>query len=127
MSTALEPMDASNPAPRSPRFQIQIPVDCSTRDMFLANHMMNISQGGLFMASDTPLPIHTEVALTFTLPDSDDAITVRGRVIWSYDIPKGTAHLVRGAGIKFVDMSAEDRQRLTECIDRLARRGSTSH
>ena len=125
MSSALVPNDNADPSPRSPRFKLHIPVDCSTRDMFLSNHMMNISHGGLFMASDTPLPIHSEVALTFTLPDSERTIRVKGRVIWSYDIPKGTVHLVRGAGIKFVDMTSDDRARLHACINQLAGKGAS--
>jgi uncharacterized protein (TIGR02266 family) len=108
---------------RPPRFELRIPVDCSTQDMFLSNRVMNISQGGLFMASETSLPIHAEVSLLFSLPETGRTITVKGRVIWSYDIPKGTSHIVRGAGIKFVEMAAEDRAHLYECIERLAQSG----
>lgn len=108
---------------RQPRCELHVPVDCSTKDMFLSNRITNISNGGLFMASETLLPIHCEVMLTFTLPNSDEVIKARGRVIWNYDIRKGTAHLVCGAGIKFVDMSADDRARLRDCIDHLGSAG----
>jgi len=109
----------AGPLRRQRRHEFEIPINCSTKDMFLANRVMNISHGGLFMASETSLPIDTEVSLTFTLPDTAITIRAKGRVIWSYDIPKRAAHIVRGAGIKFMDMSLEDRHRLQEWLDRI--------
>src|SRR6266851_4003265 len=42
---------------RQPRCELHVPVDCSTKEMFLSNRITNISNGGLFMASETLLPI----------------------------------------------------------------------
>jgi len=89
------------------RYEVSIPVDCSTTHLFFSNHVCNISRGGLFIASNSPLPLNAEVSLVLRLPDR--SIRATGRVIWNYDIAKGSSHIVPGSGIRFVDMSASDR------------------
>lgn len=98
---------------RIPRYEVNIEVDCSTRDMFLANRVTNISTGGLFMETHNPLPLQSEVLLTLRLPEINATIQTKGRVIWTYDIRKGTTRLLPGTGIKFTKMSLEH-QRLLE-------------
>jgi len=95
-----------------PRYEVSIPVDWSTRHVFVSNHVSNISKGGLFIRSDAPLPLDTEVSLVLRLPATDRTIRATGRVIWNYDIRKGTARVVPGSGIRFVEMAASDRATL---------------
>jgi uncharacterized protein (TIGR02266 family) len=97
---------------KHPRYEVSIPVDCSTRQFFFSNHVCNISKGGLFLRSDTPLPLNAEVSLVLRLPGADRQIFATGRVIWNYDIEKGTSHIIPGSGIRFVGMSASDRAAL---------------
>lgn len=104
---------------RPERYRVDIPIDCSTRDLFIANHVTNLSRGGLFIQSRHPLPLQAEVDLAFTLPDGP-RIQATGRVIWNYDVAKGSVRIIPGSGIKFTDMSPEDRARLEDCISRLA-------
>jgi type IV pilus assembly protein PilZ len=94
---------------RHSRYEVSIPVDCSTRQYFFSNHVSNISRGGLFIRSDRPLPLEAEVSLTLKLPGIERSIYASGRVVWNYDIEKGTAHIAPGSGIKFVGMTAADR------------------
>ena len=103
-----------------PRYEVSIPVDCSTRQFFLSNHVCNISKGGLFIRSDTPLPLQAEVSLVLRLPGTDRSIRATGRVIWNYDIQKGTAHIVPGSGIRFIGMAASDRSALESYLAGLA-------
>jgi type IV pilus assembly protein PilZ len=103
------------------RFEVTIPVDCSTKHVFVANHVSNISKGGLFLRSDRPLPIEAEVALVLRLPDVGQSIRAVGRVVWNYDLQKGTSRIVPGSGIRFVDMSPADRVTLERYLDHLAR------
>jgi|WetSurMetagenome_2_1015567.scaffolds.fasta_scaffold319504_2 type IV pilus assembly protein PilZ len=94
------------PERTSERFAVDIQVDCATRDMFVSNRVMNISRGGLFIASEQPLPISTQVRLKLSLGDSV-TIEAQGRVIWNYDIRKGSSKVIPGTGIKFLDLSPE--------------------
>jgi type IV pilus assembly protein PilZ len=96
-----------------------MPVDCTTRQSFFSNYVCNISNGGVFIRSSSPLPLNSEVALVFRLPESDQCIRATGRVVWNYDMPKGTSHIVTGSGIRFVDMSASDRATLERYLARL--------
>jgi uncharacterized protein (TIGR02266 family) len=95
-----------------PRYEVSIPVDCSTRELFFSNHVCNISRGGLFVRSDTPLPLGAEVSLVLHLPGSDRSLFATGRVIWNYDAEKKTSRVVPGSGIRFVGMTASDRAAL---------------
>ena len=94
---------------RHPRYEVSIPVDCSTRQFFFSNYVCNISKGGLFIRSDTPLPLNAEVSLILQIPGTNRRIYASGRVVWNYDIEKGTSHIVPGSGIRFVGMTASDR------------------
>ncbi len=106
---------------RDRRHKVRIQVDCTTQDMFVANRVTNISRGGVFVETRDPLPLDAEIQLTLTLPECQRTIRTVGRVIWNYDIRRGTAHVVPGMGIKFMDMSAADRTLLEEYLARLTR------
>jgi uncharacterized protein (TIGR02266 family) len=113
---------SGQPSPvRGPRFEVDIEVDCATREMFVANQVTNISRGGLFIRSAHPLPINSEVELRLHIPGADPPIAVHGRVVWNYDMAKGTTHLVAGSGIRFLDLSPRDRAALERYLDELAR------
>jgi uncharacterized protein (TIGR02266 family) len=106
---------------REPRYRVEIRVDCSTKDLFLANRITNISKGGFFIEAN--LPLHSEIDLCFRIPDSQMAIDAKGRVIWTYDMKKDTAQLVSGSGIKFTEMAQEDRTVLEDYLQRLSTGG----
>jgi len=95
-----------------PRYEVSIPVDCSTRHLFVSNHVCNISRGGLFIQSADPLPLNTEVSLVLHLPETGRNIFATGRVMWSSDIEKESPRVVPGSGIRFVGMTASDRAAL---------------
>lgn len=103
---------------REPRYRVEIRVDCSTKDLFLANRITNISRGGFFIEAN--LPLHSEIDLCFRIPESQMAIDAKGRVIWTYDMKKDTARLVSGSGIKFTEMAQEDRNVLEDYLRRLS-------
>jgi uncharacterized protein (TIGR02266 family) len=106
------------------RHAVDLKVDCSTRDAFLSSRVTNLSRGGLFIRGDRSLPVGSEVDLTLTLAGSGTRIRARGRVIWNYDILKGTSHVVPGMGIKLLDLTSEDHRRLGEFLDSLCPAGT---
>jgi uncharacterized protein (TIGR02266 family) len=105
---------------KHPRYKVNISIDCSTRDLFLSTHVCNIGNGGLFIRSGNPLPLNADVSLILYLPATKGYIRATGRVIWNYDIGKGTSHLVPGSGIRFVDMPASDRATLESYLASLS-------
>jgi hypothetical protein len=56
--------------------------------------------------------LNTEVSLVLYLPGTDQCIRATGRVIWNFDMQKGTTRIVPGSGIRFVDMPPSDRASL---------------
>ena len=107
--------------PRPERYCVDIPVDCASRDAFTSNTITNLSRGGLFMESADPLPLQSDVDLTIRLQCPDVTIRATGRVIWNYDIRKGTSRIIPGNGIKIVAMSPEHRALLDACLQQLAK------
>ena len=105
----------------SERYEVTIPVDCTTQQVFISNHVCNISRGGLFIRSDKPLPLQAEVSLVLRLPDAGVTIRATGRVVWNYDVVRGTSRIIPGSGIRFVDMSPSDRAALESYLKRLAK------
>jgi type IV pilus assembly protein PilZ len=101
------------------RYCVDLRVDYSTRDAFVSNRVTNLSRGGLFIESDRPLPVATEVDLTLTLPGTEGALKACGRVIWNYDIQKGSSRVIRGMGIKLLDMGSDARRTLEKYIENL--------
>ena len=115
----VEPIRAESRA--HPRYQVTIPVDCSTQGLFISNHVSNISRGGLFIRSEQPLPLNAEVSLEIRLPATGGCIRAKGRVVWNYDMARGTSRILPGSGIRFVDMSATDRAALEAYLESLPR------
>ena len=105
----------------SERYEVTLPVDCTTQQVFISNHVCNISRGGLFIRSDKPLPLQAEVSLVLRLPDAGVTIRATGRVVWNYDVARGTSRIIPGSGIRFVDMSPSDRATLESYLKKLAK------
>jgi uncharacterized protein (TIGR02266 family) len=104
---------------RPARYPLDIPVNCATTGFFVSSRVTNISRGGLFIQSADPLPVHAEVDLAFTLPDTGTTILATGRVVWNYDVAKASARTLPGSGIRFLDMAPGDRALLDECLEKL--------
>ena len=91
-----------NPARKHPRYAVNLTVEYATHDAFVGNHVSNLSRGGLFIATRQPLPVQSELDLMLILRQEDERIRARGRVVWNYDIQKGTSHVVPGMGMKLL-------------------------
>ncbi len=104
---------------RHQRYRVYLQVDYSTRDAFLSNLVCNLSRGGMFIASSRPLPIGSEIDLKLALP-GDACIRARARVVWNFDIRRGTLRVIPGMGIRFTAISVADRRRLEGYLESLA-------
>lgn len=102
-----------------PRLDVTVKVDYSAKEMFNSNYVTNLSKGGVFIKTDEPLPIHSEIHLTFRLPESNVTIKATGKVVWTFDIKRGTGHVVPGMGIRFIDLSPDDRRTIEQYVQNL--------
>jgi type IV pilus assembly protein PilZ len=105
-----------------PRYEVDIRVTCSAANGVISAHTTNLSLGGVFVRTDHPLPVHSEVALTLGLPETDTTIETRGRVIWTCDAAEEGSHAVPGMAIAFafLELSDGDQALLAAYLQRLA-------
>ncbi len=89
-----------------------------TVDGFMTDWAVNISKGGLFVNTRTPLDVGAEVKLILQLPDGNASFDLMGRVNW-VNPAGGEGNAAPGMGIEFLDVSAETRERLEAFVQKL--------
>jgi uncharacterized protein (TIGR02266 family) len=87
-----------------PRYERQLDVEVTADGKKLTSKTVNISLGGLFLDSATPLEIGATVQLRFQLPTQPEAVEVAGDVRWV--VKKDGQH--SGIGIRFQGLRARD-------------------
>src|SRR5882672_4695635 len=80
---------------------------------FFADYTRDISKGGIFITSESPLALGTEFDFEVALPKRADPLHLRGRVKW---VPDTGA---RGMGIEFVWKADADRIRFENLVEEL--------
>lgn len=101
------------------RYDVEWAVDCVASDTFLYASITNISEMGIFVRTTDPLVIGTRLRLTFA-PPGLESFMLEGKVAWVNPLRANGDNPNPGMGIKFVDLRAEDRERLVEVIKSIA-------
>lgn len=102
-----------------PRVDVTWAVDCSDGDTFLYSYIQNISTMGIFIATRTPPARGTEVRLRFA-PPGEVAFELAGEVAWINPWREHGENLNPGFGVRFVNLSADDRERLVSIVHAIA-------
>ncbi|HVU01712.1 MAG TPA: TIGR02266 family protein [Polyangiaceae bacterium] len=102
------------------RFAVQWSVDCETEDTFLYASIRNISELGIFVATREPLGIGTKVTLRFAPQGVAETFVVSGVVQWINPVRLLSENRNPGMGVRFVELSGEDRERLVDAIRTIA-------
>ena len=83
---------------RQPRLPIQLKVAYRTTGAFLVSYSVNLSKGGIFLETSTPLEVGEHVSLEFEVPGAG-VLEVEGAVAW---VRQGSADgLPDGMGVQF--------------------------
>jgi len=85
---------------------------------FIKVYMPNVTNGGLFIRTDNPLPLDTPIQLRMRLPEETEDIEVDGRVVWTFVKGSKKAFLPKGMGIQFVNMRPEYSHKIKTIVDR---------
>jgi hypothetical protein len=85
----------------------QVKCEAMNRDDLLLTR--DVSIGGLFINTKTPLPLDSMVGISFSLATGHPAIACKGKVVFSR---QGL-----GMGIEFSDLNVESRQSLEKFVD----------
>lgn len=99
---------------RAARLHHEIPVAYRSVGSFLTDWATNISEGGLFINTRTPLPVGTAVKLLVQLPGAS-SFQLEGRVtrVTEFD---NHANMVPGMGVEFTDVDDARRREIEEIV-----------
>jgi type IV pilus assembly protein PilZ len=99
---------------RQPRLPIKLEVEYRTAGAFLVSYSVNLSKGGIFIETPSPLPVGSQLSLQFEVPGAG-ALEVSGLVAW---VRQGSLDgLPDGMGIQFDNID----ERYGSVIDGLVR------
>lgn len=102
------------------RFEVTWSVDCETEETFLYATLGNISAMGIFVRTTEPLAVGTQLTLRFAPPGSSEPFVLRGCVQWINKVRPNHDNPNPGMGIRFMDLSPNDRERIVDTIRTIA-------
>lgn len=87
--------------PRATRFTLHVDVSLSSESNFYQGVTQNVSEGGVCVICDQPIPIGTRVDVSIRLPDSEEAAICAADVRWhrTLDANGRVQH-----GLRFLDV-----------------------
>jgi type IV pilus assembly protein PilZ len=103
----------------SPRADVVIRVNYQTVDSLFSEFARNINDGGVFIETDSPQPIGTNVELEFKLPGADRPVEVVGNVVRSVEVDQVAPDEIAGMAIEFENLNSDARQQINEIIQKL--------
>jgi type IV pilus assembly protein PilZ len=129
-SGAREPLASEHPPEsinrrHSQRIAVTWSVDCETEDTFLYAAITNISEMGIFVRTTDPLPVGTQLKLRFA-PTSHagspagEPFVLDGAVQWINEVRPLSDNPNPGMGIRFTNLTPDDRERIVETIRTIA-------
>ncbi|MFH0813014.1 MAG: PilZ domain-containing protein [Pseudomonadota bacterium] len=83
-------------------------------EVFSRSDLLNASLGGLFIKTEYPLERGERILTSILIPDADDPILVECEVVWNRR--KEDAKGPSGMGLKFLNLSAEDKDKITRVL-----------
>jgi type IV pilus assembly protein PilZ len=101
------------------RYEVEWAVDCVASDTFLFASITNISEMGIFVKTTDPLAIGTKLRLAFAPPGSEP-FKLDGCVAWVNALRANGDNPNPGMGIRFVELTPANRERLVEVIRSIA-------
>jgi len=96
---------------KAPRIPIKMEVFYGESEKFAdytTGYTFNMSVGGLFLETSSPLSLGVELKLKFSHPENDEQMICRGRVAWVNSLvdPINKDH-PSGMGVEFIDLEEE--------------------
>lgn len=88
---------------------LKVRFKSATVDEFIEQYSRDISRGGIFIKSKTPMSVGTLLKFEFQLKDESRLIHGVGRVVWKRDESETANGSPPGMGIKFIKMDPESR------------------
>ena len=103
----------------SARYDVMLSVDCTSGDTFLFSYIRNISEMGIFVTTHDPMPVGTRLTLRFA-PGGGTPLELAGDVVWINPYRPGGDNLNPGMGVRFRDLTADQRERIVDIVRTIA-------
>ncbi len=117
MSRPSTPPSERRSHPRYSVSSLQVDYDAG-EEHFLFAYVENISEMGIFLRSDEPLPVGTELTLRFR--EGGEPLELKGRVMWVNPARGDGSDLNPGMGIRFESLDSEARERVVRLVKTIA-------
>ena len=102
---------------RASRVELNVEIGIDDHTNFYVGFSENVSEGGLFVATYRLMPLGTDVALTFVLPD-EYPVFVHGVVRWLRDPrDQSASDMPPGMGIEFTELKDSERARIQAYVN----------
>jgi len=106
---------------QAPRVLVNLEVDYGNEDNFLFAYIKDISATGIFVRTNSPEEPGTSLNVRFTPSTPGDVLDIEGEVIWVNPFRPGRRdNLNPGMGIRFIELTDDQRRRLTEFVTTFA-------
>ena len=97
---------------------LRVRVKADNVDDFVEQFAHNISKGGLFLRSQKPYPVDTEIHFEIQLKDGSRVLRGKGKVTWSQPPPSpGEKPRNCGMGVKFIGLDAESQAMVLRILE----------
>lgn len=100
--------------------KLQLNYRDATGGNFLFENATNISHGGIFIETQHPLPVGAHLVIGFQPPGGENEIQVEGEVMWVNPWKEGGENPNPGMGIRFENLSDEDRKTIASIVKAIA-------
>ncbi|WP_338863960.1 TIGR02266 family protein [Myxococcus stipitatus] len=98
------------------RIHADVRVSMQNTGIFTDHRIINLSSGGLFIATDKPLRLGTQVELTLRFDEPSRVMTLRSSVIWENSLDDGKNP--RGYGLRLSSLRKEERDFIQQFVSR---------
>ena len=102
---------------RSPRLDVVLKVRFDTREDFQDALIHNISQTGVYLATDAPFDVGYQFTIEIDLPDDKGEINGKCEVIWVNEIE--AENYPKGMGVHLFELEPKDLEILEEYLKEL--------
>jgi type IV pilus assembly protein PilZ len=113
------PRDSGAERRRHERYATSLDVDCASGDTFLYASITNISEMGIFVRSEQPLPVGTALTLRFAGADGG-RLELRGVVAWVNPLRPEGDNPNPGMGVRFHELTPETREQVVDLVRTIA-------
>ena len=106
---------------QAPRVFVDLEVDYGNEDTFLFAYITDISATGIFVRTNTPESPGTKLNVRFSPNTGEMPLELEGEVAWINPYRPGHSDSINpGMGIRFLDLTDQQRWRLTEFVKTFA-------